>query len=259
MLAGDDTERYARRLREVPGVELVTDAGWRTGAADAVVVGGELAGRRELVERAAAAGCHVLCEPPLAPVEADAERMIEACARAGVGLTLALPIRFSPAFAALRHAVAAGELGRILTVDGTVAGAGPGATAGLIDLVDVLCAGEPAGEVYAQASAGPAVLTVRYPSGLVATFSSGWDTTAVEVTAERATVRFDPFPRLLDVRGPQPASAPAALEATMLDAFVAGVRDGLPIGPDGEAALRALRIIRAAQRSIRTARPEPVG
>ncbi|ROO59741.1 putative dehydrogenase [Micromonospora sp. Llam0] len=246
ILAG--SERYTRWLRDAPGVELVT------GGADAVVVGGELAARRDLVERAAAAGAHVLCEPPLAPTEVDAERMIEACSRAGVGLTMALPIRFGPAFAALRRTIADGELGRLLTVGGTVDGPGPDAAAALIDLVDVLLDGEPAKDVYAQASPGPSVLTVRYPSGVVATFGCGWDTTAMEFTGERATVRFDPFPRLLDVRGPERANADAA----MLEAFVAGVRNGWTTGPDGETALRSLRIVRAAQQSIRNARPEAV-
>ncbi|GAA2529856.1 Gfo/Idh/MocA family oxidoreductase [Pilimelia columellifera] len=252
--AGGGAQRYARWLRDSPDVELVTDG------ADAVVVGGDPAQRRGLVEQAAAAGSHVLCEPPLAPNEADAERMIEACSRAGVGLTLALPIRFSPTFAALRRAVADGELGRLLTVNGTVNGVGPGAAVTLIDLVDVLLDGEPAEEVYAQAApgGGPAVLMVRYPGGTVASFGCGWDTTAAEFTGERATVRYDPFPRLLDVRGPQDTNDGAALDAAMLGAFLAGVRDGRPAGPDGGAALRGLRIVRAARRSMGTARPEPV-
>jgi len=51
---------------------------------------------REWVERAAAAGKHVLCEKPLAPTPADAEAMAAACAAAGVTLLEAYMTPFHP-------------------------------------------------------------------------------------------------------------------------------------------------------------------
>ena len=59
---------------------------------------------REWVERAAAAGKHVLCEKPLAPTAADAEAMAAACAAAGVTLLEAYMTPFHPRAAGDRGA-----------------------------------------------------------------------------------------------------------------------------------------------------------
>ncbi len=73
---------------------------------DGVIVCAENSRHRELVELAAAAGAHVLCEKPLATTLLDARAMIEVCRTAGVSLMVAYPVRFSPAFGALRAACA---------------------------------------------------------------------------------------------------------------------------------------------------------
>src|SRR5258708_2891998 len=117
-------ETYARLLRDMPGVDLVTadpdgsPGDPRRGRAvakrlgvsyvdswdevfewgpEAVVVTSEVDRRRELVERAAEAEAHVLCEHPLAAKETDAKSMVDACDIAGVRLTLASPACFSEA------------------------------------------------------------------------------------------------------------------------------------------------------------------
>ena len=66
--------------------------------------------------RAAEAGKHVLCEKPLATTVADAERMAEACDRAGVVLMEAFMYRHHPSWVALRELVAAGRIGRLMAV-----------------------------------------------------------------------------------------------------------------------------------------------
>jgi predicted dehydrogenase len=66
---------------------------------------------REWVERAAAAGKHVLCEKPLAPTAADAEAMAAACQAAGVTLLEAYMTPFHPRAAAVDALVASGRLG----------------------------------------------------------------------------------------------------------------------------------------------------
>ncbi|WP_328438480.1 Gfo/Idh/MocA family oxidoreductase [Streptomyces sp. NBC_00444] len=204
---------------------------------DAVVVTSENARHRHLVERAAASGAHVLCEKPLATTEADARAMIDACARAGVGLMTAYPVRFSPAFVALRRVLADGLLGGLISVHGANNGSNParsrpwfadpelaggGAladhTVHLADLVDALLDGEQAAEVYAQANSilddgGPApdvetagLVTIRYPGGVVAAVDASWSHPpdhptwgglAMTCVGEKAIVEFDAFPPLL--------------------------------------------------------------
>jgi predicted dehydrogenase len=68
---------------------------------------------REWVERAAAAGKHVLCEKPLATTVRDAEAMAEACARAGVTLLEAYMTPFHPRAQAIETLVSSGALGKL--------------------------------------------------------------------------------------------------------------------------------------------------
>ena len=67
---------------------------------------------------AARAGKHVFCEKPLALTRADAERMLEACQRAGVILGAGHNRRWWPAMRELARLVAAGELGLLLHIEG---------------------------------------------------------------------------------------------------------------------------------------------
>jgi xylose dehydrogenase (NAD/NADP) len=68
---------------------------------------------REWVERAAAAGKHVLCEKPLAPTVADGEAMVTACAAAGVTLLEAYMTPFHPRAGAVAALIASGRLGAL--------------------------------------------------------------------------------------------------------------------------------------------------
>jgi predicted dehydrogenase len=86
---------------------------------DAVIVCAENARHLPLVELAAAAGVHVLCEKPIATTLEDAAAMIAACERAGVALMMAYPVHFSTAYASLRSVVDSGRLGTLLTALGT--------------------------------------------------------------------------------------------------------------------------------------------
>lgn len=263
---------------------------------DAVVVCSENARHRHLVERAAAAGAQVLCEKPLATTEADALAMIDACARAGVGLMTAYPVRFSPAFAALHRSLAGGSLGDLVSVHGTNNGTNPARTrswfadpalAGggavmdhtvhLADLMDVLLEGKQASEVYAQANTildadspveTAGLVTIRYPSGTVATIDCSWSQPPAHPTwggltltcvGERAIVEFDAFPRLLggfDAINGRARWEPGGtdLDAAMLDEFLDAARTRRRPRPDGEAGLRTLRVVLAAYASLRTGR-----
>jgi 1,5-anhydro-D-fructose reductase (1,5-anhydro-D-mannitol-forming) len=71
---------------------------------------------RPLVEAAATAGKHVLCEKPMAGSLADAEAMAAACRRAGVRYATAFDQRFHPAHRRARALVAAGAVGTVTAV-----------------------------------------------------------------------------------------------------------------------------------------------
>jgi UDP-N-acetyl-2-amino-2-deoxyglucuronate dehydrogenase len=67
----------------------------------------------ELVERAAAAGKHILLEKPLEISTARAERLVAAADAAGVTLGVVFQNRFNPASLALEEMIAAGRLGEL--------------------------------------------------------------------------------------------------------------------------------------------------
>ncbi|MFF8781183.1 Gfo/Idh/MocA family protein [Streptomyces sp. NPDC015140] len=262
---------------------------------DAVVLTTENDSWPALVERAAEAGAHVLCEYPYAADETGAEaeefdRLLRMCEEAGVRLTVASTACFGPAFAVVRDKIAEGEVvGDVKTIHGAYNGPRPSGTqaAGsgalgtnapqLLDMVDAVLGGVSAEQVYAQTNGvgaepgvtSAALMTVRYADGTVASLDCSWGAPDAGPSAygpvmsfigDRASVDYTASPRLLggfearerrerrETRGEDP-------HAVMLAEFVAGVRLGSGAGPDGAAALRTLRVIRAARESARTGQP----
>ncbi len=69
---------------------------------------------------AAAAGKHVICEKPLEVTTERVDRMIAACAEAGVMLAGIFPRRFNPSTGLLKKAVADGRFGCIASADAYV-------------------------------------------------------------------------------------------------------------------------------------------
>jgi len=198
---------------------------------DAVVVCSETSKHRDLVELAAAAGVPVLCEKPMATTRQDAEAMINACAAAGVFLMVALPVRYSPTYIALREAVRAGHVGQILGASGTNNGwlpsgrawftdlalSGGGAlvdhTVHVADLLDDLL-DSPAVRVHALtnqilhadrpevATETAGLVSITYADGTIATIDCSWSQPAhtptwggvtLEVVGTEGTVRIDPY------------------------------------------------------------------
>jgi predicted dehydrogenase len=68
---------------------------------------------RRAVEKAAAAGKHILCEKPIALTLRDADAMIAAVERAGVKFMVAHVLRFWPEYTVIKDIVSSGRLGRI--------------------------------------------------------------------------------------------------------------------------------------------------
>lgn len=74
--------------------------------------------RVEMVEAVAAVGAHMFVEKPLAATLADADRMIEACERAGVKMAVAHLGRLHPTVLYAQKLVDAGDIGRLSLVRG---------------------------------------------------------------------------------------------------------------------------------------------
>ena len=87
-----------------------------SGEVEAVVVCSPTARHRHDVEQAAAAGCHVLSEKPLATTAEDARVMLEACRQAGVRLHVAFVSRFLPHVRTAKTAIEAGRLGEVIGI-----------------------------------------------------------------------------------------------------------------------------------------------
>jgi predicted dehydrogenase len=144
---------------------------------------------------AARAGKHVLCEKPLALAAADAERMVEGCAAAGVVLMEAFMYRLHPSWLAVRELVASGRIGRLAAVDTwfsyfnddpanirNIRDYGGGALFDIgcypVNLSRMLFAAEPdrvAATIRRDGPGGVDVLTsaiLEFPGGGVATFTS---------------------------------------------------------------------------------------
>ncbi len=263
--------------------------GWEP---DAVVVCSENTRHRELVELAAAAGAHILCEKPLATSIADAEAMRAATTAAGVQLMVAFPVRFSPSFVALRSRCLAGQLGTILGIVGTNNGMLPLDAAWFTDpalsgggsIVDhvVHCADlidnllqEQASSVYAVANRtlyadiGAEVetgglVTATYGSGVIATIDCSWSQPrtaptwgglSLKVIGTRGTVEVAPFAAHVGGHGPDGAlwlSYGADLDGLMIGEFLAATREGRRPQPDIDVGVRTTALMTAAQASAQT-------
>lgn len=144
-------DAYVHNLRAIPGVEFIgfsdTDpergrrfaaqhgarhfAGHQAHEAllaeqpDGVLICSENTRHRPLVELAAAAGAHVLCEKPLATTREDATAIIAACRAAGVSLMTAFPMRFSAPLRLVKERLDAGDLGAVYCLNTTNQGQMP--------------------------------------------------------------------------------------------------------------------------------------
>jgi predicted dehydrogenase len=84
----------------------------RSGAVEAVTICAPHPAHAALVQAAAEAGVHVLCEKPISDRLSEADRMIEAADRAGIAFGVIFQRRFWPAAQRIRDAIAAGKLGQ---------------------------------------------------------------------------------------------------------------------------------------------------
>jgi predicted dehydrogenase len=142
-------EGYLNNLRRAPGVDMIgfsdtdSERGQHFAQAlnarwfptheallaeqpDGVVICSENARHRELVEMAAAARAHVLCEKPIEVTLADAETMRDVCRANNVHFMTAFPVRFMQPVREVKAALERGDLGRVYGVNGVNHAENPG-------------------------------------------------------------------------------------------------------------------------------------
>ncbi|MCL5742579.1 MAG: Gfo/Idh/MocA family oxidoreductase [Acidobacteria bacterium] len=116
--ACDADERAMGRLKRVPNAAQIRFyKDYRQLLArekpDMAAVGGPNGSRAAIILACAERKLHVVAEKPLAIERPDLERIRRAVAANGIRLTMLLPMRFSPAYLAMRQIVAAGEIGEV--------------------------------------------------------------------------------------------------------------------------------------------------
>lgn len=238
---------------------------------------------RRFVEAMAAAGKHVFCEKPMAPTAEDCRAMVAACRKAGKLLGIGYRSRYEANNVAAVRAIREGRLGalRSLTSDhgfsiGTglwrtqkkLAGGGSMMDIGIYSLNALrYLSGEEPTEVDAHVSnpkgdprfaevEDTVHFTLRFPSGLVGTGTSGYSWASgenrYEVLGTRDKIVANPAtpygghrftgPLTIDPNAPDQFSG-------MLDAFSEAVQGGRPFLAPGEEGLRDIRIIEAIYES----------
>jgi len=117
VVVGSDAERTARyATRNGVGYGTTSLEEALGGRVDAAYVSTTNERHAAGVHAAVGAGCHVLCEKPLATSLDQARAMVDAAAAAGVVMATNHHLRNSPVIRALRGLVAEGALGRVVGV-----------------------------------------------------------------------------------------------------------------------------------------------
>jgi predicted dehydrogenase len=83
---------------------------------DFLIIASTSAAHAEQIVAAATAGCHVLCEKPIALTLADADRAIATAEKAGIVTQVNYSLRYIEAYLRLREWAKSGRFGRILSV-----------------------------------------------------------------------------------------------------------------------------------------------
>jgi myo-inositol 2-dehydrogenase / D-chiro-inositol 1-dehydrogenase len=111
-VAGQVAERLGARIADRPEAVLASGV-------DGMVIAAPTGYHLELIELCVAAGLPTFCEKPVARDNDEAARLARRIAGTGVPVQIGYPRRFDPAFAAVRAAVADGDLGTIHTIRST--------------------------------------------------------------------------------------------------------------------------------------------
>jgi myo-inositol 2-dehydrogenase/D-chiro-inositol 1-dehydrogenase len=291
----DADETLARSTGERLGVatsvayeDLLEDA-----AVEGIVVATPTPLHVEMVEQAAAAGKHVLCEKPISLDLPATIAAVEAARDAGISLQVGFHRRFDPDWAAAAAGIRAGELGQVYVFRTTLRDKQPppisyieGSGGFFVDVSihDLDTARWLVGEIeevtaFGAALSDPefervddvdnAVIVLRFANGALGVIDEsrvagyGYEC-STEVVGSRATVRIDDHRKTNNV-WLRPGSAevdwvddfterfPEAY-ALELESFAAAIREGRPPEVTGEDGLAAFILAQACNRSFRDRR-----
>lgn len=242
---------------------------------------------RGYVERAAAAGKHVLCEKPIATTVADAEAMIDACRKARVQLAMSYRLRFEPHHQELVRLARERRYGKVRLIesaygfpvrddqtsrlDPALSGGGPLLDAGIYAVHAARwLAGEEPVSVTAQAiktnfekfADVEETLTwqLRFPSGILATSGTSF---AFEVQRLCVWAEYGHFELTQPFGyGPFRGRTPEGpirkpdvnVQLRLIDETARALRRGEPVPVPGPEGLNDLRIIEAIYEAARTKR-----
>jgi predicted dehydrogenase len=114
----DDNEERGRQAAQTFGLQYRTEADEviNDPRVEAVIITTETNRHAEFVERAAAAGKHILCQKPLATTLADCDRIIAAVDKYGVKFSVAFQMRHDPVNQKIKALLAEGAVGRVAVV-----------------------------------------------------------------------------------------------------------------------------------------------
>ncbi len=184
-------EARAKVAQTLPGAQLTADIGELLGddGLDAVVLATPVLSHAELATRVLESGRHCFVEKPLATNVADAQRAVDAAARAGKLLMVGHLLEYHPAVAQLKELVNAGELGELFYLYGNRVNLGKlradenalwslgahdvSVVLHLIDEDPVECTAH--GRSYVREGVEDVVFCyLRFPSGVVAHLHLSW-------------------------------------------------------------------------------------
>lgn len=257
-----------------------------------VIICSENVKHREMTEAAAAAGKWVLCEKPLAPDPKDARAMIQACAKAGVGLGTAFPCRFAQPLIEVKNQIDAGVLGEIYTMTCTNNGsypggwfaqekwAGGGATMDhTVHVADVIrwFTGQEFSTVYAEVGKqihkkiktdDMGVLHLQLENEVKISHIASWNRcktfptwgdVTIQIVAENGVFDIDAFNQKIDVYSDKAMSHTwagwgANADLGLVQDFADAIRKERPMAATGVDGLRAVEVTAAAYSSAKKGR-----
>lgn len=257
---------------------------------DAIIVTSENVHHRAMTEAAAKAGLWVLCEKPLATTVADAQAMIAACEKAGVGLGTAFPCRYVTSMIEVKKQIESGALGDLYAAACTNNGKFPGGwfadpklSGGgavmdhTVHVADALrwLTGKEFTKVYCECGnlmkRGAKVddvgsLHLEMEGGVIVSHVASWDRAAsfptwgdvtMQLIGSKGVIEVDAFNQKLDVYSDAAVRAEWAFwgdnaDMGLIDDFVSAVRDRRAPSVAGLDGLRAVEVTVAAYTSAKS-------